>query len=350
MHTGGAPVKYDENGNIAIKSQPKESRTIDGIDYVLEYAIKSDFAFVKAYKADKLGNLQFRKSTMNFNSPMAMAAKTTIVEAEHLTDYLEPDEIHLPAIFVDRLVKGENFEKRIEKVKLAEGPGSKELSKEEAVRFKIARRAAQEFKDGMYVNLGIGIPVLAAAVRSPGINVYLHSENGVLGMGPYPESREQCDPDLINAAKETITVIKGASYFPSDLSFAIVRGGHLDLTMLGAMQVSKYGDLANWMIPKKLIKGPGGAFDLVSSKDTKVVVCMEHNSKKGENKILDECELPLTGSRVVNRVVTEKAVFDVDPLEGLTLVEIAGDLTLDQLKACTGCEFSVSSALKTIDI
>lgn len=169
-------------------------------------------------------------------------------------------------------------------------------------------------------------------------------------MGPYPATREQCDPDLINAAKETITVIKGASYFPSDLSFAIVRGGHLDLTMLGAMQVSKFGDLANWMIPKKLVKGPGGAFDLVSSISTRVVVCMEHNNRKGENKILDECELPLTGSRVVDRIITEKAVFNVDANEGLTLVEIAENMSLDELKACTGCDFKVVSNLTTIKI
>ena len=143
-------------------------------------------------------------------------------------------------------------------------------------------------------------------------------------------------------------MIKGASYFSSDLSFGMVRGGHLDITMLGAMQVSKFGDLANWMIPKKLIKGPGGAMDLVSSLDTKVVVCMEHTSKNGESKILDECELPLTGSRCVNRIITEKAVFDVDQNAGLTLIEIADCLTLDELKSTTGCSFDVSPNLKTI--
>ena len=191
---------------------------------------------------------------------------------------------------------------------------------------------------------------MSANYISPDINVYLHSENGVLGMGPYPETKEQCDPDLINAAKETITVIKGASYFPSDLSFAIVRGGHLDLTMLGAMQVSKYGDLANWMIPKKLVKGPGGAFDLVSSISTRVIVCMEHNNKKGDHKILDECQLPLTGSRVVDRIITEKAVFDVDANNGLKLIEIDENVTLDELKASTGCDFEIPSDLKTIKL
>ena len=173
MQEGGAPVKYDEKGNIVIKSKPKETRLIDGICYVLEHAIKSDFAFVKAYKADKLGNLNFRKSTANFNSPMAMAAKITIVEAEHITDYLQPDEIHLPAIFVNRIVKGTNYEKRIEKIKLAEGQSSKPASKEEQVRIAIAKRAAQEFQDGMYVNLGIGIPVLASNYINPG-NLKIH--------------------------------------------------------------------------------------------------------------------------------------------------------------------------------
>lgn len=174
MHEGGAPVKYDQNGNIVIKSKPKETRIIDGINYVLEYAIKAEFAFVKAFKADKLGNLQFRKSTANFNSPMAMAAKTTIVEVEHITDYLEPGEIHLPGIFVNRIVKGQTYEKRIEKIKLADGPSTKPLSNEEQVRVRIAKRAAQEFKNEMYVNLGIGIPVLASNYINPGrIDIYL---------------------------------------------------------------------------------------------------------------------------------------------------------------------------------
>ena len=167
-------------------------------------------------------------------------------------------------------------------------------------------------------------------------------------MGPYP-TPEEVDPDLINAAKETITLLPGSSLFGSDESFAMVRGGHMDLTMLGGMQVSQYGDLANWLIPGRLVKGMGGAMDLVGSGRTKVVVVMEHCSKKGELKILSECALPLTGSRVVNRIITEKAVFDVHPENGLELVEIAEECSLEQLRKCTGAEFTVSPQLEKID-
>jgi 3-oxoacid CoA-transferase len=167
-------------------------------------------------------------------------------------------------------------------------------------------------------------------------------------MGPYP-TKEELDADLINAAKETITLVPGSALFGSDESFAMVRGGHMHLTMLGGMQVSQHGDLANWLIPGKLVKGMGGAMDLVGSGRTRVVVVMEHSSKNGDHKILNECLLPLTGSRVVNRIITEKAVFDVCPQNGLDLVEISEDCSLEQLRQCTGADFTVSSGLKKID-
>lgn len=167
-------------------------------------------------------------------------------------------------------------------------------------------------------------------------------------MGPYP-TQEELDADLINAAKETITLRPGSSLFGSDESFAMVRGGHMQLTMLGGMQVSQYGDLANWLIPGKLVKGMGGAMDLVGSGRTRVVVVMEHSNKNGDHKILSDCSLPLTGSRVVNRIITEKAVFDICPQKGLELVEIAEDCSLEHIRQCTGAEFTVANDLKKMD-
>jgi 3-oxoacid CoA-transferase len=292
-----------------------------------------------------LGNVVFRGTARNFNPECAKAGKICIAEVEEIVQpgEIKPEDVHLPSVFVHRIFKAPAYEKRIERKTMFKEQTKTSTGKLDPSKFdtreKIVRRAALELKDGMYVNLGIGMPTLASNYLEPGVNIVLQSENGILGMGPYPTA-DQIDADLINAGKETITSIPGSSIFSSSDSFAMIRGKHMDITIMGALQVSEYGDLANWIIPGQMVKGMGGAMDLVSS-GTRVVITMTHTAK-GQHKILKSCTLPLTGKRCVSRIITEYGVFDPSP-NGLVLKEIAEDVTVEQIRQATGCEIIIPS-------
>ncbi|MCZ2472764.1 3-oxoacid CoA-transferase subunit B [Aquirufa ecclesiirivi] len=344
----GIPAFFTPAGVGTEVAIGKEIRTFHGKEYLMEEALFADFALVKAWKGDPEGNLIFHGTARNFNPMMAQAGKITIVEVDELVPIgeLEPDEIHVPGIYVQRIFQGKDYQKRIEHRTTTDD--LLHLSVLDSKKEIIAKRLALEIKDGDYVNLGIGIPTMVANYIPKGMRVILQSENGLLGIGPFPEEN-QVDPELINAGKQTITMIPGASLFSSVDSFAMIRGAHIDVTILGGMEVSENGDLANWKIPGKHVKGMGGAMDLVASAPN-IIVAMLHQSKDGRSKLLIKCDLPLTGKSCVRRVVTDLAVMDLLPEGGFLLVERAPGVSVEQIQAATEANLIIREEVKEMAI
>jgi 3-oxoacid CoA-transferase len=314
IESGGFPMRFGRDGkSIERVSKPKERRNFDGTEYLLEEAIKCDFSLVKAFQADKKGNLRFRKTSRNFNPDMAGIARVTVAEVEQIVDEIPADKIHLSGCFIDRIFKSPKVSGKIERLKLRDVPTSsasksttgkeKKAEKKDYKKLRIANRAVEELASGMYCNLGIGIPVMVANSIEGKVAVDLQGENGIVGIGPYPMKGKQ-DPDIINASKETITEAIGHSHNKSSDSFGMMRGLHLHLTMLGSMEVSQTGDIANWIIPGQKVKGMGGAMDLVSC-GSKVIVTMEHCGPGNSHKLVKNCTLPLTAPGCVSRLITE---------------------------------------------
>ncbi|ODM17095.1 hypothetical protein SI65_07494 [Aspergillus cristatus] len=355
LQDGRIPVRMDAFGKVVEHGKPRETREFNNKTYLMETAITGDVAILRAWKADEAGNCVFRYTTKAFGPIMAKAADLTIVEAENIVPVgsINPNDVDLPGIFVNRIVPAtdpKNIE--IKKLRSANDEGAVKSEKSAALaqRNRIAKRAAKELKQGYYVNLGVGIPTLAPSFLPEDVKVWVQSENGLLGMGPYP-TEDEVDADIINAGKETVTLVDGASTFDSSESFGMIRGGHVDVSILGALQVSAKGDLANYMIPGKVFKGMGGAMDLISNPDqTKIVVATSHTAKDGSPKVVADCSLPLTGANCVSTIITDLCVFQVDRTQGtLLLTELAPGVEVEEVRSKTGAEFTVADHLEVME-
>lgn len=316
-----------------------EVRVINGIRHVFVPAIRGDIAFIRAWKADTAGNLVYRMTEQNFNAVMATAADLVIAEVEHIVEVGEiaPEQVHTPGCYVDFLVQGSLRPEHLGSS--AAVNGGKQIAGER--RMNIARRALREIRRGDVVNLGIGIPTLVADLITPEAGIILHSENGMLGVGPAPKDGGAMDYP-VNAGKLPVTALPGSSYFSSADSFALIRGGHIDVAIMGGLQVDRTGNLANWAVPGKPLLGVGGAMDLASGA-RRLIITMTHVARDGSPKIVSKCDLPLTAEAAVDLLITDLAVFSFDGGR-FTLTELMPGATLQEVRAKTGADFELALA------
>ena len=342
IRAGGAGIGgfYTPTSAGTVIAKGKEVKIIDGKEYVFEKALHANVAFIRAWKADTAGNLIYRMTEQNFNKAMATAAGLVIAEVEAIVPVgeIEPENIHTPGCYVDYLVQA-----HVTLENLGSSASVKNSAKKvDEARMNIARRAFKELKKGDVVNLGIGIPTLVGDLIKPEDGIILHTENGMLGVGPEPEWDAGAMHFPVNAGKVPVTALKGSSYFDSADSFAMIRGGHIDVAIMGGLEVDEHADLANWAVPGKPLLGVGGAMDLASGAK-KLIITMTHTNSDGSSKIVPSCTLPLTAMKAVDMIITDLAVFAY-PDGKLTLVDLMPGITLEEIRIKDQCK--ICGALK----
>ena len=338
IRAGGAGIGgfYTPTSIGTVIAKDKEVKSIDGKEYVLEKALRANVAFIRAWKADTAGNLQYRMTEQNFNKAMATAADLVVAEAEQIVPVgeIEPENIHTPGCYVDYLVQA-----HLTIDDLGSSASVKSSSKKvDDARMNMARRAFKELKRGDVVNLGIGIPTLVADLISSEDGIILHTENGMLGVGPVPEDDAGAMHYPVNAGKVPVTALPGSSYFDSADSFAMIRGGHIDVAIMGGLEVDENANLANWAVPGKPLLGVGGAMDLASGAK-KLIITMTHTNSDGSSKIVPLCSLPLTAMNAVDMIITDLAVFTFKEKK-LTLIELMPGVKLEEVRSKTSARFA----------
>lgn len=337
IRAGGAGIGgfYTPTSAGTVIAKNKEVKMIDGKEYVLEKALRANVAFIRAWKADTAGNLQYRMTEQNFNKAMATAADLVVAEAEQIVSVgeIEPENIHTPGCYVDYLVQA-----HLTIDDLGSSASVKSSSKKvDDARMNMAKRAFKELKRGDVVNLGIGIPTLVADLISSEDGIILHTENGMLGVGPVPEDDAGAMHYPVNAGKVPVTALQGSSYFDSTDSFAMIRGGHIDVAVMGGLEVDEDANLANWAVPGKPLLGVGGAMDLATGAK-KLIITMTHTNNDGSSKIVPSCSLPLTAMNTVDMIITDMAVFTFREKK-LTLIELMPGTTLEEVRSRTSARF-----------
>ena len=332
-------------------NKKKEFRYFNNKKYLLEESISTDFSFVRAWKGDRYGNLVFRGTMQNFNHDCAKSGKICIAEVEEFIENgeLNPNEIDIPGIFVNRIVKSNNNINENINLQILNNLSNlhnlynlKNTNEEDLKINKIIKRAAKEIKNGMYVNLGVGMPTKIPNFVNPDIAVNIHNENGLLGIGNYQKT-DKFNTNIVNVGNEPINFINGSSTFSLSDSFSMIRGGYIDITILGAFEVSSSGDVSNWTIPGERINGIGGSLDLMAGAK-KIIIIMTHCDKNGNPKIVEKCKYPITSKGIVDLLITELAVFEFDK-DGMILIEYSKDTNLDIIKEKTGANFRISPNL-----